>query len=45
VVVTPLEDAPVLFDVEGEQIGRAPATLTCLAAALEVCAPPPPDPR
>lgn len=39
VVVTPLEDAPVLFDVEGEQVGAAPATLTCLAGALEICAP------
>jgi len=39
VTVTPLEDAPVLFDVEGEQVGQAPATLTCLAGAVEICAP------
>jgi len=39
VTVTPLEQRPVLFDVEGEQVGRAPATLTCLPGALRVCAP------
>jgi YegS/Rv2252/BmrU family lipid kinase len=39
VTVTPLEQRPVLFDVEGEQVGRAPATLTCLPAALRLCAP------
>lgn len=27
---------PVLFDVEGEQIGQVPARITCLAAALNV---------
>ncbi|HYL70543.1 MAG TPA: diacylglycerol kinase family protein [Candidatus Dormibacteraeota bacterium] len=31
--------APLLFDVEGEQIGATPATLTCLAGAIRVCAP------
>lgn len=41
VTVTPLEQRPVLFDVEGEQVGRAPATLTCLPGALRFCAPPP----
>jgi diacylglycerol kinase (ATP) len=39
VTVTPLEQRPVLFDVEGEQVGRAPATLTCLPGALRLCAP------
>jgi diacylglycerol kinase (ATP) len=41
VTVTPLEQRPVLFDVEGEQVGRAPATLTCLPGALRFCAPVP----
>jgi diacylglycerol kinase (ATP) len=31
---------PMLFDVEGEQVGTTPATLTCLPDALTVCAPP-----
>ena len=39
VTVTPLEQRPILFDVEGEQVGRAPATLTCLAGAIRLCAP------
>ncbi len=39
VTVSPLEQRPVLFDVEGEQVGRAPATLTCLPGALRLCAP------
>ena len=39
VTVTPLEQRPVLFDVEGEQVGRAPATLTCLPGVLRFCAP------
>ena len=39
VTVVPLEQRPVLFDVEGEQVGRAPATLTCLPGALRFCAP------
>ena len=39
VAVTPLEQRPILFDVEGEQVGRAPATLTCLPGALRLCAP------
>ena len=39
VAVTPLEDRPVIFDVEGEEVGRAPATLTCLPGALRLCAP------
>jgi YegS/Rv2252/BmrU family lipid kinase len=41
VTVTPLEQRPVLFDVEGEQVGRAPATLTCLPGVLRFCAPVP----
>lgn len=31
--------APMLFDVEGEQVGTTPATLTCLPAAIRLCAP------
>jgi diacylglycerol kinase (ATP) len=41
VTVTPLEQRAVLFDVEGEQVGRAPATLTCLPGILRICAPRP----
>ena len=33
------DGAPMLFDVEGEQIGATPATLTCLPAAISLCAP------
>lgn len=33
------EGAPMLFDVEGEQVGTTPATLTCLPAAIRLCAP------
>ena len=29
---------PMLFDVEGEQVGTTPATLTCLPDAITVCA-------
>ena len=29
----------LLFDLEGEQVGATPATLTCLAGALRVCVP------
>jgi YegS/Rv2252/BmrU family lipid kinase len=39
VSVTPLEDDPLLFDIEGEQVGQAPATLTCLPAAIRLAAP------
>jgi diacylglycerol kinase family enzyme len=35
------EDAPMLFDVEGEQVGTTPATLTCLPSAIRLCAPGP----
>ncbi len=38
--VEPLDDRALLFDIEGEQIGAAPATLTCLPAALSICVPP-----
>jgi diacylglycerol kinase (ATP) len=37
--VEPFDDRPLLFDIEGEQIGRAPATLTCIPAALRFCVP------
>jgi len=30
---------PMLFDVEGEQVGTTPATLTCLPGAITLCAP------
>ena len=33
------EAAPMLFDVEGEQVGTTPATLTCLPSAIRLCAP------
>ncbi len=33
------DGAPMLFDVEGEQVGSTPATLTCLPAAIRLCAP------
>ena len=29
---------PMLFDVEGEQVGTTPATLTCLPEAISLCA-------
>jgi len=35
--VEPLDTRPLLFGIEGEQIGVAPATLTCLPGALRVC--------
>jgi diacylglycerol kinase (ATP) len=30
---------PMLFDVEGEQVGATPATLTCLPDAIALCVP------
>ena len=42
--VEPLDEWPLLFDIEGEQIGAAPATLTCMPAALSVCVPAPEGP-
>jgi diacylglycerol kinase (ATP) len=35
--VEPLDDRPLLFDIEGEQIGTAPATLVCVPASLRFC--------
>jgi YegS/Rv2252/BmrU family lipid kinase len=35
--VEPLDDRPLLFDIEGEQVSRAPATLTCHPRVLNVC--------
>lgn len=29
---------PLLFDVEGEQVGRTPATISCLPGAIRLCA-------
>jgi diacylglycerol kinase (ATP) len=36
--IDPLDALPMLFDVEGEQVGAAPATLTCLHNAVRICA-------
>jgi diacylglycerol kinase (ATP) len=38
-VVIEALDAPLLFDVEGEQVGQTPATVTCLPSAIAICAP------
>jgi YegS/Rv2252/BmrU family lipid kinase len=38
VVRVTCEDPPMLFDVEGEQVGTTPATLTCLPGAIRLCA-------
>ena len=40
VVRVSCEGSPMLFDVEGEQVGATPATLTCLPGAIKLCAPP-----
>jgi YegS/Rv2252/BmrU family lipid kinase len=37
--VTTSGSVPLLFDVEGEQVGAAPATVTCLPGAIRVVAP------
>lgn len=37
--VTPLDDRRLLFDVDGEQVGHAPATVRVLPGVLRVCAP------
>jgi diacylglycerol kinase (ATP) len=37
--VEPLDGRVLLFDIEGEQIGRAPATLTCIPGSLRLCVP------
>lgn len=39
VVRVSCEGAPMLFDIEGEQVGTTPATLTCLPGAIDLCAP------
>ncbi len=39
--VEPLDNRALLFDIEGEQIGIAPATLTCLPGAIAFCVPAP----
>jgi YegS/Rv2252/BmrU family lipid kinase len=31
-------DDPLLFDVEGEQVGQTPAVITCLPGAITLCA-------
>jgi diacylglycerol kinase (ATP) len=41
VVRVSCDGSPMLFDVEGEQVGTTPATLTCLPSALTLCAPEP----
>jgi len=38
VQIVSLEDE-LLFDVEGGQVGHTPATITCLPAAINLCAP------
>jgi diacylglycerol kinase family enzyme len=38
-IATP--EGALLFDVEGEQVGCTPATITCLARALDLCVPDP----
>ena len=37
--VTPLEDPPLSFEMEGEEVGPAPATLEILPGAIRLCAP------
>jgi len=39
VSVRPESGDELLFDVEGEQVGRAPATITCMPRALRIVAP------
>jgi YegS/Rv2252/BmrU family lipid kinase len=39
VVRVSCDGAPMLFDVEGEQVGTTPATLTCIPGAISLCAP------
>jgi diacylglycerol kinase (ATP) len=38
VVRVTCDGEPMLFDVEGEQVGTTPATLTCLPEAITLCA-------
>jgi YegS/Rv2252/BmrU family lipid kinase len=37
--VTPLEQPPLCFEMEGEEVGPAPATLEILPGAVRLCAP------
>lgn len=39
--VTPLEDEPLPFEMEGEEVGPAPATATLLPGAVRLAVPPP----
>ena len=39
VTVVPKDRGALLFDVEGEQVGQAPATIRCLPGALRLCVP------
>ncbi|MGH7722273.1 MAG: diacylglycerol/lipid kinase family protein [Candidatus Dormibacteria bacterium] len=39
--IEPLDNRQLLFDIEGEQIGAAPATLTCWPSSLRFCVPGP----
>lgn len=39
VEITPVDGSRLLFDVEGEQVGAAPAVLTVLPGAVTLCAP------
>jgi diacylglycerol kinase (ATP) len=41
VVRVTCDGEPMLFDVEGEQVGTTPATVTCLPEAITLCAPTP----
>lgn len=37
--VTPLDDEPMRFEMEGEEVGPCPATVTLLPGAVRLCAP------
>jgi diacylglycerol kinase (ATP) len=39
--VTPLEEPPLCFEMEGEEVGPAPATLEVLPGAVRLCVPAP----
>jgi len=39
--ITPLSDTEMPFDVDGEHLGAAPATIRALPGVLKLCAPPP----
>ena len=39
--VTPLDDEPLWFEMEGEEVGPAPATATLLPGAVRLAVPPP----